>query len=166
MATDFVDHLVTQWRAARPDLDPEPMALVARLARLGALLERRLAGAVATHGLSVGEFDVLATLRRNEASGLSPKRLLEEILLSSGAMTHRIDRLEAAGLVERRPDPADRRGVIVRLTRQGRAVVDPAVADRFEDARQVTSLLPRDARRALTAGMRRLLVALEQEISE
>jgi len=163
MERDFIDHLVSQWSAARPDLDASPMAVVARLARIGMLLDRRLARGLEDHGLCVWEFDVLATLRRNEPGGLSPKRLLEELLLSSGAMTNRIDRLEQSGYVERIPDPNDRRGIIVRLTRKGRAAVDPAVEDRFQDARVIADLLGRKERNALVAMARTMLLALERE---
>ncbi|MDP1572093.1 MAG: MarR family transcriptional regulator [Vicinamibacterales bacterium] len=161
MSRDFADHLVAQWAATRPDLDPEPMAIVVRLMRLGALLEERLTAVLREHDLTVWEFDVLATLRRNGPEGLPPKQLLRELLLSSGAMTHRIDRLEEAGLVKRSADPADRRGTIVRLTSAGVRRVDPAVRDRFEDARQVVALLERGEARALRAALRKLALALQ-----
>lgn len=160
---DFADHLVAQWTAARPDLDAEPMALVARIIRIAALLEERLAAVVARHGLAVWEFDVLATLRRNEPEGLPPKRLLREMLLSSGAMTHRIDRLEAAGLVERRPDPADRRGTLVRLTTAGVDRVDPVIRARFEDAAGVAALLDGGEAGRLAEGLRPLALGLQAE---
>ena len=161
MSRDFADHLVAQWAAARPDLDPEPMAIVVRLLRLGALLEERLAAVLRKHDLTVWEFDVLATLRRNGPEGLPPKQLLRELLLSSGAMTHRIDRLEDAGLVKRSADPADRRGTIVRLTPAGVRRVDPAVRDRFEDARQVVAHFERGEARAVRAALRKLALALQ-----
>lgn len=163
MSRDFAEHLVTQWSEARPDIDAEPMEIVVRIMRIAALLHERLAKVVQAHGLAVWEFDVLATLRRNGPAGLPPKRLLREMLLSSGAMTNRIDRLEAAGLVERTPDPADRRGTIVRLTPAGVARVDPIVRDRFEDARQVADLLNPAELRATSAGLRHLAVALQSE---
>lgn len=163
MDTDFIDHLVEQWVAARPDLDSSPMHLAARLVRVGVLLERRLAAGLAVHGLTVGEFDLLATLRRHGAEPLPPRRLIEQLLLSSGAMTNRIDRLEARGLVERLPDPADRRGVLVRLTPKGRRVIDPAVADRFADARDVAGMLRPAQLRALITPLRQLARTLETE---
>ncbi|MEQ9401696.1 MAG: MarR family transcriptional regulator [Longimicrobiales bacterium] len=160
---DFVDHLVAQWSEARPDLDAEPMGVAARIMRVGVLLERRLAALLEPHGLSIWEFDVLATLRRNDPAGLPPKRLLQEMLLSSGAMTHRIDRLVASGWVERHPDPADRRSVLVRLTDAGRAVVDPAVADRLADARAVADLLPPSQTAPMVEALRRLALTLQDE---
>lgn len=163
MTRDFADHLVEQWSEARPDLDAAPMELVARVIRVAALLEERLAAVVAGHGLAVWEFDVLATLRRNGPEGLPPKRLLREMLLSSGAMTNRIDRLEQAGLVERRPDPADRRGTLVRLTPEGVARVDPIVRDRFEDAREVAGLLGLRPAKELAEQLRPLALRLQGE---
>ena len=160
---DFVDHLIEQWTDARPDLDAEPMGVAARIMRVGVLLERRLAALLEPHGLSVWEFDVLATLRRNDPNGLPPKRLLPEMLLSSGAMTHRIDRLVASGWVERVPDPTDRRSVRVRLTAHGRAVVDPAVTDRLADARAVADLLQSDQIAPLVDALRRLALTLQEE---
>lgn len=163
MSRDFAEHLVAQWSEARPELDAAPMALVVRILRIAVLLEERLARVVEAHGLALWEFDVLATLRRNRPEGLQPKQLIREMLLSSGAMTNRIDRLEAAGLVERLPDPNDRRGTLVRLTPAGVARVDPAVRDRFADAREIVDHLdPREAR-AVSAGLRRLGMALRTE---
>ncbi len=163
MTRDFADHLVAQWSDARPDLDAAPMELVARILRVAALLHDRLAGVVEAHGLAVWEFDVLATLRRNDPSGLPPKHLIREMLLSSGAMTHRIDRLEEAGLVERVADPDDRRGTLVRLTPAGVTRVDPVVQDRFEDARQVLAILEPAEAKAVHAGLRHLALALQRE---
>lgn len=163
MSRDFAEHLTAQWSAARPDLDAAPMALVVRIMRVAALLQDRLATVVGAHGLAVWEFDVLATLRRNGPDGLPPKQLLREMLLSSGAMTNRIDRLEEAGLVERIPDPTDRRGTIVRLTRAGVARVDPIVRERFEDARQVVALLEPADVPAVSAGLRHLALELQRE---
>lgn len=163
MSRDFAEHLVAQWSHARPDLDPTPMAMVVRIMRVAMLLQERLEGVVDAHGLAVWEFDVLATLRRNGPDGLPPKRLLREMLLSSGAMTNRIDRLEEAGLVERTPDPADRRGTIVRLTPAGEARVDPVVRDRLEDARQIVELLDPSEARAVSAGLRHLAIVLQSE---
>lgn len=163
MSRDFAEHLTAQWSTSRPDLDPAPMALVVRIMRVAALLQDRLAQVVAAHGLAVWEFDVLATLRRNGPDGLPPKQLLREMLLSSGAMTNRIDRLEEAGLVERVPDPTDRRGTNVRLTPAGVARVDPIVGDRFEDARQVVALLAPTEVPAVNTGLRHLAIALQRE---
>lgn len=165
MKRDFTDHLIDQWRIARPDLDPSSMSVAARIARLGALQDKRLSDGLGRCGLNLGEFDVLATLRRNDARGLPPKRLIAEMLLSSGAMTNRIDRLEQSGLVERRRDPDDRRGVLVRLTRKGRAAIDPAVAERFADADALAKRLSARERDQLAVLLRKLCCHLEAESS-
>lgn len=163
VSRDYADHLVAQWSEARPDLDSAPMAVVVRIIRVAALLQERLAELVEPHGLAVWEFDVLATLRRNGPDGLPPKRLLREMLLSSGAMTNRIDRLEEAGLVERTPDPTDRRGTIVQLTHEGAARVDPIVRDRFEDARQIVELVGPAEAQTVGEGLRHLAIELQSE---
>lgn len=163
MSHDFADHLVAQWAIARPDLDPDAMGIVARVMRVATLLEQRLATLLERHELSVWEFDMLATLRRNDPAGLSPKRLLREMLLSSGAMTNRIDRLARAGFVERLPNPEDRRGTLVRITDAGRGVVDEAVEDRFQDAAEVVAVLSPGERRHVERGLRKLALALQPE---
>ena len=118
---DEVDELLEAWGRERADLDLAPVAVFSRVSRLARRLELARRDAFATHGIEQWEFDVLAALRRAGAPyELSPGRLLRETLVTSGTMTNRIDRLSARGLVERHPDPDDRRGVIVRLTTEGR----------------------------------------------
>jgi DNA-binding MarR family transcriptional regulator len=153
MTRDFAERLTAQWMEARPDLDSTPLAVVVRIMRVAALLQQRLATVVGAHGLEVWEYDMLATLRRNGPDGLPPKQLLREMLLSSGAMTNRIDRLEQAGLV----------GTIVRLTAAGVARVDPIVRDRLEDAREIVALLGPGATRQVNAGLRRLALDLQHQ---
>jgi DNA-binding MarR family transcriptional regulator len=127
---DEVDRLIEAWRRERPDLDVAPMEVLSRVTRLARHLDRARSQAFETHGLESWEFDVLAALRRaGKPYQLSPGRLLKETLVTSGTMTNRVDRLTARGLVERLPDPADRRGVIVQLTDSGRDSVDAAMAD-------------------------------------
>ena len=124
---DEVDRLVEAWRRERPDLDVAPMEVLSRVTRLARHLDRARGQAFEAHGLESWEFDVLAALRRaGKPYQLSPGRLLKETLVTSGTMTNRVDRLAARGLVERLPDPHDRRGVLVRLTPEGRATVDDA----------------------------------------
>jgi DNA-binding MarR family transcriptional regulator len=127
---DEVDRLIEAWRRERPDLDVAPMEVLSRVTRLARHLDRARSQAFETHGLESWEFDVLAALRRaGKPYQLTPRRLLKETLVTSGTMTNRVDRLTARGLVERLPDPADRRGVIVQLTDSGRDSVDAAMAD-------------------------------------
>ncbi|MEJ7832579.1 MAG: MarR family transcriptional regulator, partial [Nocardioides sp.] len=124
---DEVDELVDAWARERGDLDLEPVAVFSRIHRLARHLDLARREAFSAHGIESWEFDVLAALRRTGAPyELSPGRLLRETLVTSGTMTNRVDRLATRGLVERYPDPEDRRGVIVRLTGEGRTTVDSA----------------------------------------
>src|ERR1700754_1142904 len=127
---DEVDRLILTWQRERPDLDVAPMEVLSRVSRLARELDRARGQAVDTHGLESWVFDVLAALRRaGPPYQLSPGKLLKETLVTSGTMTNRVDRLAARGLVERLPDPGDRRGVLVQLTLAGRDGVDAAMAD-------------------------------------
>ncbi|TCM47699.1 MarR family winged helix-turn-helix transcriptional regulator [Kribbella sp. VKM Ac-2568] len=135
---DEVDRLIEAWRRERPDLDVAPMEVLSRVSRLARHLDRARSQAFETHGLESWEFDVLAALRRaGKPYQLSPGRLLKETLVTSGTMTNRVDRLAARGLVERLPDPADRRGVLVQLTDAGRDSVDAAMADLLAHERRL-----------------------------
>src|SRR3990170_2345685 len=122
---DEVDDLVEAWARERSDLDLAPVEVFSRIGRLARRLDLLRRAAFTAHGIESWEFDVLAALRR--AGGpyeLSPGRLLRETLVTSGTMTNRVDRLAGRGLVERHPDPADRRGGLVRLTPEGKDAVD------------------------------------------
>lgn len=156
-----MDEILEQWRRERPDLDCEPMAVFGRLNRLDRVTNAEIEARLGEHGLSRGEFDVLATLRRSgEPHVLAPTALARWMMLSSAAMTNRVDRLEAAGLVERRPDPGDRRGVLVALTPEGKQTVDAAVADHVENERRLLEPLSEEERRTLNALLRKLLLGL------
>ena len=125
---DEVDELVEAWARERPDLDLAPVEVFSRISRLGRHLDLARRDAFTAARVESWEFDVLAALRRAGAPyELSPGRLLRETLVYSGKMTNRVDRLVNKGLVERLPDPDDRRGVQVRLTATGRAAVDGAL---------------------------------------
>src|SRR6201992_905984 len=125
---DEVDDRVAAWRDQRPDLDVAPLQVLSRVSRLARHLDIARRGAFAAHGLESWEFDVLSALRRSgPPCQLPPGRLLRATLVTSGTMTNRIDRLAAAGLVSREPDPRDRRGVLVTLSDRGQAAVDAGV---------------------------------------
>ncbi|MBA1145053.1 MarR family winged helix-turn-helix transcriptional regulator [Mesorhizobium neociceri] len=121
---------VEQWKRERPDLDVSPMLVLGRLNEASSLVAReRLAPLFARFGLQAGEFDVLATLRRSgQPYALTPTALYEATMVTSGAMTNRLDRLEKAGLILRGPHPNDRRGIVVQLTEKGLALIDEALA--------------------------------------
>ncbi len=148
--TDEVDRLVTAWSRERPDLDVAPMQVLSRVTRLARHLDLARRQAFAERDLETWEFDVLSALRRaGRPYELSPGRLVHETMVTSGTMTHRVDRLVAKGLVERLPDPADRRGVIVRLTEAGRSAVDAALAELLAKERRLLATLSAPDRRTL-----------------
>lgn len=131
---DHVDLLIGQWARERPDLDTSLLRIAARLVRLSRYLERATAEHLTPWELSEGEQNVLAALRRaGPPYELTPTELYRSLLVSSGAMTNRLDRLEDAGLLRRTPDEADRRRIRVQLTDRGRDVVDAAI-DAHRDA--------------------------------
>lgn len=161
-ATDEVDELVAAWRRERPDLDVSPLEVLSRITRLARHLDRARSQAFAAHGLELWEFDVLVALRRSGAPyELSPGRLLQQTLVTSGTMTNRIDRLATRGLVERHPDPSDRRGVIVRLTPDGAARADAALIDLLSQEQQILSGLPSQEQAQLAAMLRVLVVPFD-----
>lgn len=125
---DHVGRIIEQWGRTRPDLDVSPMGLIGRLHRLGARLNEELRPVFAEAGLGDGDFDVLAALRRsNPEAELTPSELGAATMVTSGAITKRIDRLERAGLVTRTVSEADARSRRVALTTQGRRLVDDLV---------------------------------------
>lgn len=159
---DAVDHVLAQWRKERPDLDPSPMAVIGRVFQLSKLLEQRVETVLRKHKLGLWTFDVLVALRRSGAPyRQSPTSLFSSLLLSSGAMTHRIDRLESAGLVRRVPDPNDRRGVLVELTRRGIDLIDSVMPEHLENEEQALSGLSASDRKALADLLRKLIVSLK-----
>jgi DNA-binding MarR family transcriptional regulator len=134
-----------------------------RIYRLARIVSDRQERVFGTLGLNRGEFDVLATLRRSGAPHqLSPKALAASLMLTSGGMTGRLDRLERAGLVTRAPDPVDRRALVVTLTAEGRRIVDDAVTVGLDTQREVLDRLPARSRTQLNTLLRDLLAAADQ----
>jgi DNA-binding MarR family transcriptional regulator len=155
---DVVDRLVEKWRAARPDLDPGPLDAVGRVIVLAQHLERSADVALEKHGLTLGQFDILATLRRHgKKGGLTPTQLLESVVLSSGGMTARLDALADAGYVARKPSPEDRRRVVIELTTKGRRLIDSATRTRFAEAKESLPALSATELATLTGLLRRWL---------
>jgi DNA-binding MarR family transcriptional regulator len=162
-AQDHVDELLVQWRSERPDLDVAPLSVYGRLFRVVQLSDDQLAKGLAQHGLQQGWFDLLAALRRVGAPyELNPTSLMRATLLSSSGMTKRLDRMEEAGLIERRPDPSDRRGTLVRLTRSGENVIDRAVETHIGNEERLLGVLTAAERRALDRMLKKLLIELER----
>jgi DNA-binding MarR family transcriptional regulator len=162
--TDEVDELVAQWKAQRPDLDTEPLQVLSRVSRLARHLDIARRGAFASQGLQPWEFDVLSALRRiGPPFQLTPGALLRATLVTSGTMTNRIDRLAAADLVRREPDPRDRRGVLVTLTDHGKTAVDAALAGLLDRERKLLASLDGPQREVLAGLLRTLLVPFDAE---
>jgi DNA-binding MarR family transcriptional regulator len=159
---DEVDRLVAAWARERPDLDVRPLEVLSRVTRLARHLDRARRRAFEAHDLEGWEFDVLAALRRaGRPYVLSPGQLLGQTMVTSGTMTNRVDRLEQRGLVQRMPDPADRRGVHVRLTPRGKERVDAALADLLERERALLKALSRAEQDTLSTLLRRLVLPFE-----
>ena len=162
MERDHVDLILEQWSGQRPDLDPSPMGVIARLFRLTRVLERKIDEVFSEFGLIQSGFTVLAALRRaGPPHQLSPSKLHDSLLVSSGAMTNRIDRLEARGLVERVTHPNDRRSVLVALTDEGRTLVDEAVEAVITAEVIMLRTLTSDEQITLTALLRKLSIQHE-----
>jgi DNA-binding MarR family transcriptional regulator len=158
---DAVDRIVEQWTAARPDLDPSPIAVIGRVSRLSRLIDRRLAENFATFGLENWMYDVMATLRRGGAPyELTAGELVRRTMVTTGAITHRIDRLAERDLVERVGDPADRRRVVVRLTPAGRALVDDVTVAHLAAEHEILGGLSGRQRRQLADLLRVPLLTL------
>lgn len=159
---DRASRAAAQWAVQRPDLDMLPMEVLGRLNEASQLVIReRQTPLFARYGLQHGEFDVLATLRRSgEREGLTPTALFEAAMMSSGGMTARIDRLEKAGWVERRPHPSDRRATLVRLTDKGFDLIETIMPSHQETAKEALSGLPREDQKTLNALLTRLIAGL------
>jgi DNA-binding MarR family transcriptional regulator len=163
MDRDPVDRILAQWQRERPDLDVAPMGIIGRIGRLAKHLERALQESFSDFGLTVGDFDVLATLRRSGPPyQLSPTELFNTLMVSSGTMTHRIDRLEQAELVKRIPDPSDRRGMLILLTDPGFQLIDQAVEAHLSNEHQILSPLEASEREVLIQLLRKLLISFEK----
>lgn len=155
--TDAVDEIVSQWNRERPGVDVSGMAIIGRISRLERLIRPRLESVFAAHDLESWEFDVLATLFRNGAPHqLTPGELLDSMMITSGAMTNRIDRLEQRGFVRRAKSPSDGRQVLVTLTARGREKVDAALVDHAANELHLVEGLHRDERARLVDLLRAL----------
>ena len=155
---DAIDAVIAQWRRVRPDVDIWSMHVLGRIARLSRVLERENKKFLAEHGLEPFEFDVLTTLRRSgEPYELTASALFKATLVTSGAITNRIDRMEVKGLVERVRDLDDRRSVRIRLTPLGRGVLDGIFSFHIANMERVLQPLDREACEQLASGLRVLL---------
>lgn len=164
MTEDAVDRIIAQWRRELPELRVESMEIFGRLHRISQKLGARLHELRSRKGLGRNEFDVLATIRRSgEPYTLSPKEISAAMMLSSGGLTGRLDKLEAAGFVERLPDPGDRRGLKVRMTDLGREVVEDSVHIGVVAQEEALSVLTAEEQEQLGALLRKLHSAFEEQ---
>jgi DNA-binding MarR family transcriptional regulator len=159
---DTIDALQRDWSEQRPDLDPEPMGVVLRIQALAKILGEQTAARLQEYDLQWWQYDVLSTLRRQGAPFTLPATgLAESAMLTSGAMTNRIDRLEEEGLVRRLKDDADRRKVLVQLTDKGLKLIESATEARFETAMDALESLSARQRNALSDLLRMVLMSQE-----
>ena len=159
---DAIDATLTQWQRERPDLDCTPMGPIGRLKRCAALLETRIEAGLASFGLALWEFDMLATLRRaGTPFCLSPTALFSTLMVTSGTMTHRLKQLEKRGLISRLPNPDDARSLLVQLSPQGLALIDRAVPAHVDNERQMLAALPAGMAHTLDEALSTWLKVLE-----
>lgn len=150
--SDHVAHVMEQWARERPDLDTSPQGVIARLHRIALRLTDELVAVYARHGLGEGEFDVLATLRRSGAPyALTPSELAAQTMVTSGAVTKRVDRCAAQGWVTRERSAEDGRGRVVALTPAGRELIDAAFTEHMANEARLLGSLTASQRRTLAA---------------
>jgi DNA-binding MarR family transcriptional regulator len=162
--TDAVDEIVEQVRAWLPELEVTGLPITGRILRLARYLEAGREEELARFGLTLGDFDLLATLRRRAAGeSIKIRDLQLSLMLSSGGTTKRLDRLESAGLIERHPDPNDRRGTLIKLSPKGLDLIDEAVpaVTRYETAVVSSAIGSKRNRAAVEDGLRQMLLAQE-----
>ncbi|AUA59157.1 Multiple antibiotic resistance protein marR [Achromobacter spanius] len=162
--SDLVDLVISQWSTECPTQDFAAMAVITRVFRLNAFATRNVNRSFRRHNLHQGEFDVLATLYRTGAPhAMNPQKLVDALLLTSGAMTNRLDRLEQAGLLVRNPNPDDRRGIIVSLTAEGLRVIKLVLKDYLKDLGELLDPLSVAERKQLAGLLKKLLLKHDQE---
>lgn len=161
---DHVDRVRAQWAREQPGLDTEPIAVIARLGRAAHYTDQGHAEFFSRHGLSRADWDVLASLRRvGLPYSLSPTALHRALMRTSGAMSQRLASLERRGLIERRLDPTDRRGVVVSLTAKGRRIVERIAAEHLANEERLLAPLSKKERHTLAALLKKLLLGYESE---
>ncbi len=167
MQTDHVDRILSQWQHERPELDLLAMSIFGRLWRLNAIAGKAIEQVHLQFGLTQPEFDVLAALRRSgEPYTLSPTALYTSLMLSSGAMTNRLDKLEARGLIYREPSPEDRRSMLVSLSKKGLALINETMTAHVANEQQLLSSLDRDQQQQLADLLRTLLLNVGKDQAE
>lgn len=156
---DTVDRIVSEWATVRPDIDCSPLQIIGRVSRLSRLIDKRLTENFAEHGIEAWMYDVMATLRRiGHPHQTSAGDLVAQTMVTTGAITNRIDRLTKLGYVQRVPDANDRRKVIVRLTDDGLALVDEIVEGHLDVEREILGSLSERQQREFAQFLRLTLL--------
>jgi DNA-binding MarR family transcriptional regulator len=161
---DSIARVQARWKAVRPDLDPAPMGIMGRILRLELLAGEKMRRVLQPLGVGLGGFDVLATLHRTGPKcRLTPTALHRELLLTSGAMTHRLDGLERSGWVRRLADPSDRRGTLIELTTKGKALINQAIELHLKNEAAMVAILSKDEQQRLAGLLGKLLATMEHK---
>ncbi|MFK7811113.1 MAG: MarR family winged helix-turn-helix transcriptional regulator [Maribacter sp.] len=155
---DVIDKLVIEWGNERPDLDASAMSIVGRILKLGKILEKRAGQALKDSGIYYTDLDVLATLRRSgKPYELTPKELMQSVLITSGAMTALLDRLTKLDLIYRAQDKQDGRIKRAGLTKKGKKVIDKAIEVRFVEAKDAVGALNKKEEESLGLLLKKML---------
>lgn len=158
-STDRLDHMLDRWTGSRPDIDFSPLEVGTRVLRAAHLIQTRLDDIAGAYGLSHrGDLETLTELEL--VGPINPSELAEDLLVTTGGMTVRLNRLEKAGLIERQPNPRDGRGVLVHLTTAGQDVAEDALATLLQAHSSIVGTLEKSDRDSLTRLLRSLLVEL------
>lgn len=161
---DAVDAILAQWTRERPELDLGPMGVIGRLQRCATLLQLQLDQHFAQYGLSLWEFDMLATLRRaGQPYCLSPTALFSTLMVTSGTMTHRLKRMENNGLIQRKANPEDARSMLVQLSEKGLTLIDQMITGHIENERNIVRSIDVKDLHSLDQQLKRLLAVLETQ---
>ena len=163
MSLDNVDSILIQWKSVRPDLDCSSMGVIGRLRRTSNVWKNKMDKVFKEHGLSSIEFDILATMRRSDPSGITPTELYKTLMLSSGAVSTRLDQLVKKGLVGRIYSEHDRRSCKVILTSKGVKCVDTALNDHVENMDKMLNVLTKKEQDQLADLLRKVLIYEENE---
>ncbi|EHJ5407393.1 MarR family transcriptional regulator [Salmonella enterica subsp. enterica serovar Wedding] len=163
---DFVDQLIAEWLDTIPSLDLSGLPVIARIVRMSYYISQFVDENFARYNLSIGEFEVLAALARNPDRELSPKDLQKKILISSGGLSNRINRLEAKKYIVRIPDPSDRRGVIVKITPEGRKLTLEAVVSHVAIEKGLIQRLNEADQKQLASLLKKLIKSQNTELNE
>lgn len=162
--SDIIDNLINDWKTERPDLDASSMAIVGRILKLGKVLEKRAGKSLQASGIHYTDLDVLATLRRSgEPYALTPKELMQSVIITSGAMTALLDRLVKLKLIYRAPDEKDGRIKRAVLTIKGVEIIDKAIAVRFKEATNSVSIFNNTEKDQLSGLLKKLSLFLDQD---